>query len=103
MRSRSNNSPTAICCADLHIRHDIPIGRIDNYLEAMFDKLIFILNLSKQYDCPVLVAGDLGNKPSSQGWPPWLLEKVISLFKKYNSTIITIPGQHDLQNHQLSQ
>lgn len=102
MRSRRiNNSPSAILCADIHIRPDIPVGRIDVYQEAMFRKLSFILNLSKEHNCPILMAGDLGNKPSSQGWPPWLLERVINLFKGHN--IFSIPGQHDLLDHQLSQ
>lgn len=103
MRSRrNNNSASAILCADVHLRSDIPIGRIDNYSDAMFKKLSFILNLSKEHNCPILVAGDLGNKPSSQGWPPWLFEKVISLLKGYQP-LICIPGQHDLPNHQLEQ
>lgn len=93
----------AILCADTHLRPDFPIGRIDNYTEAMFNKLSFVLKLSKEHNCPILVAGDFGNKPSSQGWPPWLLEQTISLIKESSAgRLICIPGQHDIIDHQIS-
>ena len=89
----------AILSADLHIRPDVPVGRIDDYFGAMERKIDFILALSKQHECPILVAGDLGNKPLNNGWPVWLLEWTIKKFEGHE--IICIAGQHDLPNHRL--
>lgn len=90
---------SAILTADWHIRPDVPVCRMDDYFAAMEKKIDFILALSKQYDCPILVAGDFGHKPLNNGWPTWLLEWTINKFEGYK--IIVIPGQHDLPNHQL--
>jgi DNA repair exonuclease SbcCD nuclease subunit len=88
----------AVLAADLHIRADIPLCRTDNYLEAQFNKLNFIFDLCQKNDCPLLVAGDIGNKSQ---WPNWLLEAVIGIVKIYNIDIICILGQHDLPEHRL--
>ena len=87
----------AILMADPHIRPDTPVCRTDDFFLAMSKKLDFILNLSKENDCPILLAGDLGHKSQ---WPNWLLEWFISKAKGYN--IIAIVGQHDLPNHKIS-
>ena len=89
----------AILCADLHIRPDTPICRTDDFFAAMEKKIDFILALSEQHDCQVLVAGDFGHKPLNSGWPTWLLEWAINKFKGYH--VIAILGQHDLPNHRL--
>ena len=93
---RKKVKANAILCADLHIRPDTPICRTDDFFGAMECKIDFILNLSKEHDCPILIAGDIGNKPQ---WPNWLLEWAINKFKGHE--IICIPGQHDLPNHRL--
>jgi len=94
-------NPRAILTADWHLRPDTPICRTDEFVDTMIEKVKFVLNLSAQYDhIPILIAGDIGNKPHGQmGWPCWLLEWIISLF--HNKHIVVIPGQHDLPNHQL--
>lgn len=88
----------AILAADLHIRADTPLCRTDNYLEAQFNKLNFIFDLCQKNNCPLLVAGDIGNKSQ---WLNWLLEAIINIIKVYNIDIICIPGQHDLPEHRL--
>ena len=97
-RKTQNKTATAILAADLHIRADIPMCRTDDYLQAQFNKLKFIFKLCKENNCPLLVAGDIGNKSQ---WPNWLLEKTISIINKYKIKIICIPGQHDLPEHRL--
>lgn len=87
---------TAILCADLHIRATVPVCRTDSFFSAMEKKLDFILSLSGKHNCPILVAGDLGDTPQ---WPNWLLEWCISKFKGHK--IYVIPGQHDLPNHRI--
>lgn len=90
----------AILAADLHIRADTPLCRTDDYLKTQWNKLNFIFNLCQENDCPLLVAGDIGNKSQ---WPNWLLEKIISIINQKNApiNIICIPGQHDLPEHRL--
>lgn len=89
----------AILTSDWHIREDRPTCRTDNYMEAQAKKINFILNLSDQYDCPILVAGDFGHKPY---WGDRLLNQIIKLFKGWGyKNIIVTPGQHDLPYHQL--
>lgn len=90
--------PDAILTADLHIRADKPRARTDNFQEAMWRKLEFILALSDKYNCNILVAGDLGDEAE---WPDWLLREVICRMNQYGNDIFVIPGQHDLPNHSL--
>ena len=98
-KRKTKQKATAILTADWHIRADVPICRTDDFFQAMSDKLDFILNLSKEHDCPILLAGDLGKRPLNRGWPTWLLEWTIN--KLFGSNIIAIPGQHDLPGHRL--
>jgi len=97
-RTSQTKKPTAVLTADWHLRSDTPIGRTDDYFAAMERKIDFILALSEQHECPILIAGDLGHKSQ---WPNWLLEWAIEKFKEHD--IICIPGQHDLPNHRLDQ
>jgi len=87
----------AILMADPHIGSTIPECRMDSFFDAKEKKLDKILDLSKRYECPILIAGDIGDKPQ---WKNWLLEWIIGKF--YGHNIIAIPGQHDLPNHRLS-
>lgn len=97
-KKQTTRKANAILAADLHLRSDIPLCRTDDYLNAQFKKLNFIFDLCKENDCPLLVAGDIGNKSQ---WPNWLLEKIMSIINKYKIGIICIPGQHDLPEHRL--
>lgn len=94
-------NPDAIFCADLHIRDDVPGERTDDYLSAQGRKLNIIFNLSMEYDAPIFVAGDLGNKAH---WRNWLLSKIIGKIKfaRKKLRIYTIFGQHDLPHHNLN-
>lgn len=89
--------PTAILSADWHIREDSPVCRADNYMEAQKRKIEFILSLSEKYDCPILIAGDVGHRPI---WGDRLLNWFINIIIN-NCNFIVTPGQHDLLNHRL--
>lgn len=93
---KKKNKANAILTADWHLRSDVPVCRTDDFFKEMEGKIDFILALAKEHGCPILVAGDLGDKPQ---WRNWLLEWAINKFKGYE--IICIPGQHDLPNHRL--
>ena len=97
----SKRKASAVLCADLHIRPDTPACRRDNFFAAMERKLDFILALSNQNTCPILVAGDFGQYPRNRGWPTWLSRWTIEKLKKHRFPIIVIPGQHDLPEHQI--
>lgn len=84
--------------ADWHIRPDSPENRIDDFVEIQEQKIDFILEISNKYQCPILVAGDIGDKWK---WENWLLEKYIKKFKAHSQKIYVLPGQHDLSNHRL--
>lgn len=98
MKLKRKLNPSAILTADWHIRADIPECRTDDFLQTQEDKVKFIVHLSKEHNCPILIAGDIGNKHQ---WPNWLLRWFAYMVKDIN--IIAIPGQHDLPNHRLDQ
>lgn len=95
---KSINHVDAILCADLHVRADIPLCRIDNFQEAMFGKLSFIFDLCRRYNVPLLCGGDIGHRSQ---WPNWLIEKFMALAEGVK--IISALGQHDLPGHNLSE
>jgi predicted phosphodiesterase len=93
---KNTETPTFILTADIHLRSDNPICRLDNYAEeAQWEKLKFISKIQKRYDCPVLHAGDLFNhwKPS-----PELLSKTI---ENIPNKFWTVYGNHDLPQHSM--
>ena len=99
MKRKTNKSPTCLLTADWHIRGDRPVCRTDDYMEAQKKKIEFILTLGKKHDCPIFIAGDLGNRPL---WGDKLLNYFIEILNKYSDVgIYTICGQHDLLNHRL--
>lgn len=94
-KTKDEIKPDAILCADLHLREDIPICRIDDFQQAQWHKLMYIKILQYKYDCPVLCAGDVFHhwKPS-----PYLLSKTI---EHLPNEFWTIYGNHDIPQHNL--
>ncbi len=94
-------NPTYLLSSDWHIRGDTPKCRTDDYMKTQKKKIKFILDLASKHDCPVLIAGDLGNKPT---WGDELLNWTINIIApklRDNVEIIMVPGQHDLLDHRL--
>lgn len=89
------NKPDLIITSDWHLREDKPVCRTDDYWTEMWNKVDFISDLQKKYDCPVVHAGDLFHhwKPS-----PYLITETI---KHLPDRFATIYGQHDLPQHNL--
>ena len=82
---------------DWHITGDRPVNRIDQYEEAVFNKVEWLLSTAKINGCTaVLQPGDMTDKYSLADY---LNRRYIMLFLKYGIDIITIPGQHDLRYH----
>jgi predicted phosphodiesterase len=89
------NKPNLILCSDLHLREDTPTCYIGDFQKEQWDSLDFIRELQKEYDCPVLCAGDMFHhwKPS-----PFLLSQTI---EHLPDDFWVVYGQHDLPNHNL--
>ena len=85
----------AILTADWHLRESIPKCRTDDFWEVQWNKVMQIMHLQCQYNCPVWHAGDLFDhwKPS-----PLLLSKAI---ENLPEQFYTIYGNHDLPQHSL--
>jgi predicted phosphodiesterase len=86
--------PTAILTGDIHLRDTCPISRKDNYWLAQEKKIIFIMDLQEKYGIPIIDSGDLLHKAySSPFLESWAINNL--------PPMITIPGNHDLPNHNL--
>lgn len=94
MRRTKQNTPTAIIASDLHLRDSVPICRADDFWEAQWSKIDYIKKLQEQYDCAVLVAGDIFHNWKAS---PYLLSTAIARLPN----MIVIPGQHDLPQHNM--
>ena len=94
-RTRNIRTPDAILTGDWHLREDTPTCFKGDFETEQWNSVVFVADLQKKYNCPVLHAGDLFHhwKPS-----PWLLSRCIELFPK---EFYTIYGQHDLPQHNL--
>lgn len=87
---------TAILTADIHVTHRTPTCRIDDYVETMKTKLQWLERLRKKHDCVILDAGDILDRwKSSPELMLWMLDNL-------PNEIITIPGNHDLPQHNIN-
>ncbi len=89
-------NPTAIITGDIHLREDIPVCRVDDFISEQTRKIKWLDSLQKKYDCPILDAGDLFSKSKpSHFLTQWAIRNL-----PYN--FHTIPGNHDLPSHNIS-
>lgn len=88
----------AILCADLHLREESPICRTDDFMAAQIKKLQFIAELVAEYSCPLLIAGDVFDKPKSY---PFVERIALEHLLNIDTNIFIIPGQHDLPAHNI--
>jgi len=89
--------PSLILTGDWHIREDQPVCRIDNYWETQKDKLLWLSDLQKQYNCPIIHSGDLLNHWKAS---PFLLSFMLQYLP---ADINIVYGNHDLPQHSLQQ
>jgi len=84
----------AIFCADIHLSLNPPIWRSvePDWFAAMKRPLDEIKKLQKEFDCPVISAGDIFDRWNS---PPELINFAYDNLPQMYS----IPGQHDLPLH----
>lgn len=86
--------------SDWHLRSDRPRCRVDDWHETQVRKLEWLVELINSYKVPMLVAGDLLDSGTNT---QYLENLVISILKKAEYPIITIPGNHDLPYHSMKQ
>jgi predicted phosphodiesterase len=94
-RTKQIKKPSAILCADLHLREDTPICFTGDFQKEQWGALDFISELQRKYSVPVLCSGDVYDhwKPS-----PWLLSKTI---EHIPDSFYTVLGNHDLPQHSM--
>lgn len=82
-------------CSDIHFRYDIPVNRIDNFLQLQIDTLEFISKVALKNNCPIIIAGDLFYRPKPTN-SIFLENMYFNIFK--DNTIYFIHGNnnHDL-------
>ncbi len=96
MKRKKGKKADAIFISDLHLTDTSPTSRIDNYIDAQKNKLLFLKELSYQNNrCPTICAGDIFHKWKAS---PWLCSFAM---EHLPTPFITIPGNHDLPNHSL--
>jgi predicted phosphodiesterase len=88
-------NPTAILTGDWHLTDKQPIARTDNYWEIQWKKVNFIKDLQIKYNCPILHAGDMFHKYTTNSK---LINEAIHYLP---NNIILVAGNHDLRNHNM--
>lgn len=84
--------------ADLHLRNDRPIARVDeDWLETQRQMLRFLVDTSNKYDIPVSIGGDLFNTAIV---PVRISNLFLSEMRACRNTIYVMGGNHSLLNHQ---
>ncbi len=86
-----------ICAGDLHLRNSSPRFRIDNFIEAQFTKLKYMIKVTENEKGLLLLPGDVFNSPSaSHGFVKEIMAIFFELFFKKLHPPFVVYGQHDL-------
>lgn len=90
--------PLAILCSDIHLSHKCPIARTaeDDWYEAMNRVLEELSILSDGY-IPIICAGDIFDRWNAPA------ELINFALEHLPDRMYTIPGQHDLPNHNMEE
>lgn len=84
---------TFIHFTDTHFRTKIPINRTDDILESLFAKFEWCLEYAAEMGAKIIHTGDLFHTPNV---PDFVATRVVRLFKKYESEVYFIIGNHDV-------
>lgn len=81
---------------DLHLHDVSPSSRIDDYSQAILDKLSQVFTKAKESNVDAIIfEGDIFHKPS--GISVRYLNKVIDVFKEAHCPCYSVIGNHDVQ------
>ena len=82
---------------DLHLHDVSPSSRIDDYSQAILDKLSQVFTKAKESNVDAIIfEGDIFHKPS--GISVRYLNKVIDVFKEAHCPCYSVIGNHDVQS-----
>ncbi|GAB6136948.1 metallophosphoesterase family protein [Halanaerobaculum tunisiense] len=83
--------------SDTHIRGTTPSRRVDNFKEALFNKLQEIREIVKKEEVDfILHAGDVFDRPNPA---PSVVNEFLQVFRKFSVPIYVVAGNHDLYGH----
>ena len=88
--------------SDMHFRDTVPQARKDDYVEEMFRKLEWLLDLQEETGTKILDGGDMFHSWKSSNY---LLNRLIRTFQKHNPNglaFCTIPGNHEMPSHNIN-
>jgi len=89
-----------IMCGDIHFSDTSPASRIDDYEEAMFDKVRQIKALMIEHDAAAFIStGDVFHHPTPSKTSHRLVNRIIREFSGFK--FLTIAGNHDLYHGRL--
>lgn len=92
-----------ITFTDVHLADKNPASRKDNYLESLLNKLEQIKDICEQRKVDIAVcAGDLFHLKTPLKNSHFLVSTVISLFKKFPCPVLSIYGNHDIRQDNIS-
>lgn len=91
-------SVIAVVSSDWHISDKPPIARSceKDWFEVQRCAIEQVLTLCQDYDCPLLLAGDIFDKWKQ---PPETITFLINMLREF-PRVLAVPGNHDLPNHQ---
>ena len=93
---------TFVSTSDIHISDVNPPGRLDNFKEAIFEKLAQMRGACKKLNADgALIAGDLYNIKNPAKNSHALNKQLIAEFKQFPCPIYVIEGNHDLTANRL--
>lgn len=90
---------TTASLGDLHWRGSAPVGRIDDFTEAMWRKLTFMVDYCNENSIMIMfLPGDLFDSVNASSKT---LVRASVILSKYLGTILAVYGNHDLRNHNM--
>lgn len=96
------NSPLAILTADWHMSHVAPACRAERttaeWYSTQANYIGQVRDLCNNLKAPLLIAGDLFDRPDN---PAELVNFIIREFAQFKHYVFAVPGQHDLFHHAL--
>lgn len=99
--STAPDTVTFVTCNDLHLNSTNPVSRTDSYIDELFDLLGQLAQLAvAQRAAAILIAGDIFHHKAKISIPTLVrLVQWCRQLKTYGVDVLSIPGNHDLQNN----
>lgn len=82
-----------IFCTDIHLSSINPGSRIDNYTDAVFNKIEYLFKRCKEENAILLLGGDLFMTPTM---PDYIKNRLKTIILQSKIRVLSIVGNHDL-------